>query len=308
VLDQWPQSRTVFDLNCAWLEEHGWQRQPLPDEAALVAHVQTMRQTIPTVLGIDLAKRRAPIYPRIIEQGEYDGYPYEKIFFFSETDIAVTGVLIHPQATAVQTDLLLFENGTHDLAKEQARLDTLLAAHHRVFVFDVRGMGAVQTRPVTPHAPPHDHEYKLGCDAMMLKRSTLGMRVFDALRAYDYLRSRTDVERIGLVGVESGALFAYFAATLEAGFADLTFDKLLCSYHDLTHTRFYDRQRYNLKSMAWGILLHFDLVDLLPCLAPRPCVFCDLRNASGEPQASEPFLRIAIDHHYLSSDWRPLFV
>lgn len=305
VLDQWPQSRTVFDLNHEWLEDHAWQRRPLANEAAFTAHVQATRQAISAVLGMDLAKREAPIYPRIIWQGAMNGYASEKIFFFSEPEIVVTGVLMHPKAAAIQTDLVLFANGTNELVGQQERLQTLLAANHRVFVVDVRGVGAVQTRTVTSNGPPHDTEYKLGCDAMMLKRSTLGMRVLDVLRAYDYLCSRPDVDRIGIVGTESGALFAYFAAALEAGIADLTFDQLLFSYRDLTHTRFYDRQRYNLKVMAWGILSHFDLVDLLPCLAPRPCRFTDLRNAKGEPQLGEAWVKVAAAHGYLPNGWQP---
>ncbi|MCE7983530.1 MAG: hypothetical protein DYG89_20345 [Caldilinea sp. CFX5] len=307
VLDQWPTSRTVFDLNGDWLAHHAWQRKPLASDDEVAAHVQQMRQAMPTVLGIDLAKRNAPIYPRMIWQGEIDGYQAEKIFFFSEPEIVVTGILLHPRGSAVQTDLVLLEHGTTDLAAQQARLYTLLAANHRVFVLDVRGVGAVETRRVTANPPPHDTEYKLGCDAMMLKRSTLGMRVFDVLRGYDYLRQRADVERIGIVGVESGALFAYFAAALEAGIADLTFVKLLCSYRDLTGTRFYDRERYNLKVMAWGILQHFDLVDLLPCLAARNCTFIDLANAKGEPPPSAAWLALAAAHGYLPAGWSPAF-
>lgn len=307
VLDQWPASQTVFDLNGAWLARHAWQRQPLTSADAFDAHLRQMRQAIPAVLGLDLSKRNAPIYPRIIWEGEIDGQRGEQIFFFSEADIVVTGLLLHPTGTAVQTDLVLLDNGTHDLANHQERIQALLAANHRLFVFDVRGVGAVQSRLVTAHAPPHDHEYKLGCDAMMLKRSTLGLRVFDLLRGYDYLRSRADVDQIGLVGVGSGAIFGYFAAALEAGFADLTFEQLLFSYQDLTQTRFYDRQRYNLKVMAWGILQHFDLVDLLPCLAPRPCTFIDLCNALGAPQPPAALLQVAHAHGYLPAGWLPTF-
>ncbi len=307
VLAQWPNSKTVFDLNRAWLDQYAYQPKPLANVDAVSVHVQQMQQAISQVLGIDLAKRNAPIYPRIIWQGEAEGYLCEKIFFFSETEIAVTGILFHPHAPAVQTDIVLLENGTTDLADQQARLQALLAANHRIFVFDVRGVGAVQTRLVNAHGHPHDNEYKLACDAMMLNRSTLGMRVFDVLRAYDYLRSRADVEHIGIVGVESGATFAYLAAALESDIADLTFAELLFSYRDLTDTRFYDSQRYNLKIMAWGMLQQFDLVDLLPCLAPRPCTFVDLCNAKGEPQAGDVWLDVASAHGYLTDGWLPTF-
>jgi hypothetical protein len=202
---------------------------------------------------------------------------------------------------------VLFEHGSEEIPAQGERLQPLLAANHRLLIFDVRGVGAVQTRPVNANRLPHDTEFKLGCDAMMLKGSTLGMRVFDVLRAYDYLRSREDVDQIGIVGVESGAIIAYLAAALEPGIADLTFENLLYSYRDLVFTRFYDSQRYNLKSMAWGILQHFDLIDLFPCLAPRPCTFRNLRKASGEVQASETLLQTAAAQGYLLPDWAPQF-
>lgn len=308
VLEQFPHSQTVFSLNRDWLAPTVVQRTPLGDQTVFTTHVRRMRQTVPAVLGIDLSQRAAPIHPRIVWQGEAEGYQCEQIFFFSEPGIVVTGVLIHPPGEARQTDIVLFENGTSDIPQQNARLQELLAAGHRLFVFDPRGIGAVRSRAVNNHAAPHDTEYKLGCDAMMLKRSTLGMRVFDVLRAFDYLRSRPDVGSIGLAGSDSGAFFAYFAAALEEGFCALTFENLLYAYQDWVETKFYDDRRYTLKVAAWGILQHFDLVDLLPCLAGRPCTFVKLRNAKGELQSSESLLTLAAELNYLPDSWRPQFL
>ena len=134
------------------------------------------------------------------------------------------------------------------------------------------------------------------------------MRVFDVLRAYDYLHGRAGVAKIGIVGVDSGAIFAYFAAALEPGMAEIVVENLLFSYQNFASTQFYDSQRYNLKILAWGILQHFDLVDLLPCLAQRDCTFVTLRNAKGDVQPGEEFLRVAIEHNYLPHGWLPQFV
>jgi dienelactone hydrolase len=307
VFDHFPHSRTVFDLNRAWLERRVYQRRPLSSEAETAAHVRRMRQAIPEVLGIDLGKRDRPVHARVIWEGDVDGYRCEKLFFFSEEDIVVTGVIVHPLQEAVQTDIVLFDNGTEEIPVRRQQLQALLAARHRLFIFDVRGCGAVQTRPVNHNGQPHDTEFKLGCDAMMLKRSTLGMRVFDVLRAYDYLRRRADVGPIGLVGVNSGAMYGYFAAAVETGMTHLTFENLLVSYQDLASTKLYASDRYNLKVAAWGLLQHFDLVDLLPCLAPRETVFASLRNARGEIQGNEAFLNVAQEYKYLPEGWLPKF-
>ncbi len=269
-----------------------------------------MRKAVLKVLGIPDG-RDATMYARIIAENVVEGYPTEKIFFFSEPNIVVTGVMVHPKdnAQAAQTDLVLLENGTNDIPNERERLEKLLAQNHRLFVFDVRGVGGVEVRPVNRGGQPHGTEYKLGCDAMMLEISTLGLRVFDVLRGYDYLRTRDDVERIGLYGVGNGAIFGYFAATLEDGFDDLTFVDMLYSYHHLTETRYYNRELYNLKVMAWGILRHFDLVDVLPCLAKRPCKFIASRDAKGELLTEEAFtgrfVKVAEEMGYLPDGWEP---
>jgi len=290
VLDAFRNCRTVFDLNCERLQRATPKFNPITDDAALEVHKKRMREAVVKVLGVPNGRGEA-IYPRIIAENVVDGYPTEKIFFFSEPNIVVTGVMVHPKdnTPAVQTDLVLLENGTNDIPNERERLEKLLAQNHRLFIFDVRGIGGVEVRPVNRGGQPHGTEYRLGCDAMMLGISTLGLRVFDVLRGYDYLRTRDDVERIGLYGVGSGAIFAYLAATLEEGFDDLTFVDMLYSYRHLTETRYYNRELYNLKVMAWGILRHFDLVDVLPCLAKRPCKFIAPRDAKGEVLTTEEF-------------------
>ena len=289
VLDAFRNSKTLFDLNRDSLPSPS--QRLSENNGDLEKYRVEMRGAIAEALGITDESREAPIYPRIIAENVVGGYPTEKIFFFSAPDIVVTGVMIHPQGdTPVkQTDLVLLENGTNDIPEQRPLLEEKLKNHHRLFVFDVRGVGGVEMRPVNRAGSPHHAEYKLGCDAMMLGISTLGLRVFDVLRGYDYLRTRNDVEKIGLVGIGSGAFFAYFAAAMEEGFADLTFTDILYSYRHLAETRYYNRDLYNLRVMAYGMLQKFDIIDLLPCLAERPTRFINPRNAMGEPLTKEDF-------------------
>ena len=255
-------------------------------------NTKEMRETITEVLGIPDG-RNQKIYPRIVAENVVDGYQTEEIFFFSEPNIVVTGTFIHPlEGTAVeQTDLILFENGTNDNPDKREWLEARLAAGRQLFVFDPRGIGGVQARSFNRGVHPHDGEFKLGSDAMMLGISTMGLRVFDILRGYDYLRTREDVDQIGLYGIGKSAFYAYFAGALEAGFASLEFEDLLYSYRNLTATRYYDQERYNLEVMAWGILQHFDLVDLAGCFGNRTVRWIAPRNAKGEVLTDEVFDR-----------------
>ena len=172
-----------------------------------------------------------------------------------------------------------------------------------MFIFDPRGIGGVQVRAFNRGALPHGGEFKLASDAMMLGISTMGLRVFDLLRGYDYLRTRSDVDQIGLYGVGKGAFYAYFAGALEDGFASLEFEDLLYSYRNLTDTRYYDLERCSLEVMAWGILRHFDLADVAACFGNRSSRWVAPRNAKGEVLTDEAFnrefLAIARERGYL---------
>jgi hypothetical protein len=122
----------------------------------------------------------------------------------------------------------------------------------------------------------------MASDAVMLKQSTVGRRVFDVLRAYDYLKTREDVGDISLQGVGFAATWAYFAAVLETGFQKISCEGMLLSYRELCQTRDYDSLRFNLKIMAWGLLRCGDIEDFLPCISPRELQFIAPLNAKGE--------------------------
>jgi hypothetical protein len=262
--------------------------------------------------------RSRPIYPRIIGESVAEGCPEEKLFFFSEPDVVVTGVLTHPggEAPIVGTEVLLLERGTAAIPDERSRIEALLAQGQRVFVFDPRGIGAVESRPINAagaHGAQDTHatEHRLGCDAMMAGISPLGLRVLDVLRAFDYLAARPDLAGgpISIHGVGAAAIFAYLAAVLEPGWAAVTLEEMLFSYQALVETRYYDSRRFNLKTTAWGFLSHFDLPDLAVCVAPRPLRLVRPLNASGEPAPAAAWERLWISEPEAAGrhpkGWRP---
>ncbi len=290
VLDAFPGSKTLFHLG----RERVLALRPQPP-----AEAEALRALVAAALPLGDGDRNRPIHPRIVHESLIEGYPVEKLFFFSEPGICVAAVLLHPRgnAPASRTDLLLLENGTASMDAERPRIEGLLRRGHRVFVFDPRGVGAVESRPLSG-GPPHDREWRLGCDAMMMGRSTLGDRVFDVLRAFDYLRDgRPDIDSaaIALHGVGSGATWAWLAAALEPDVCAITVEEGLYSFRHLATQHFYDTRRYGFKNLAYGLLNHFDLGDLLPALAPRPVRVRIPRDANGEPVAASVYRQRVID-------------
>ena len=306
VLQSIPLAKTLHDLTRD-LAQHLQPRMPLQSNDHPPARdLGELRKTLMHALSLADTDRQAAIYPRIIwegaaPEGELEGFLAEKLFFFSEPGICVSAVLLHPERAPDAarplrpTVVLLLENGTAALPEEAPRVKQWLEQGFRVLVFDPRGIGGVQSRPFCSDRRPHNLEWRLGWDAVMMGGSTLGARVCDVLRAHDYLRwYRTDVGEIHLHGVDSGATWAWLAAACEYRIAAVTLENGLTSYRDLVETRYYDSHRYDMRTLTYDLLRQFDLPDLLPLLAPRPVTILSPRNAKGEPVDPAAHLRMLL--------------
>jgi dienelactone hydrolase len=265
VLEDYPNSRSIFDLIQDSLATISTPKNRTPQE---------IRRQLASVLGVDQAgERTAAIHPRITPI-EHDGCTGERIWFFSAPRIMVGGVLFFPQqpdTKVLSAAMVILEKGTADLPGNMDILEKFLQQGKAVYVFDPRGIGSV-----SPHAASNynnasifNSEYKMSCDAAMLGISTTGLRVFDLLRAFDYLQSREDIGDIEIYGSGHAATWSYFAAVLEERISAVTCKDILLSYKQLCQTRFYNHERFNLQIMAWGLLKCGDLQDFLPCIAPR---------------------------------------
>jgi hypothetical protein len=323
VLAAFPATKTVFDVNSERLHRVG---RPVPP-----ADPTSLRRTVTRVLGIDSEDYAYPINPRIIAEEVVEGYFAQHVWFFSQPDVCVTGIMLHPRggAHAVQTDLVLLPRGTNSIPRERLRVESLLSQGHRLFVFDPRGLGAVETRPLNSRDRWADEgtEFKLACDAMMLGGSTLGLRVFDALRGLAFLRQYeaggatmgstpgsvcAASAPIGIYGLGFGALVGYLAAALDGRVASVTVEDMLVSYWILAHTRYYSADLYRNWAVAWGTLAHFDLPDLLRCIAPAACRIINPRDAKGNivdaATFRREFLDVAAQGQCLPRDWQPSVV
>jgi len=233
--------------------------------------------------------RSRQIYPRVIHDGNVNGYRVEKIFFFSEPDVCVAGVFIHPRSSepATATDVLLLEGGTPEIPNTHAKILSKLEEGRNVFVFDVRGTGAVKTRPLTSYEGPHGTEFILATNCMKMKLSTLGLRTFDVLRAIDYLATRSDAGEIRLHGVGAAAAWGLYAAVFDQRVAELTLENAPLSYRAAVETRYYDARTYDFRVSAWGLLQVADLVDCFNALAPRHVTLVRPLGADGQPLTQE---------------------
>jgi dienelactone hydrolase len=114
----------------------------------------------------------------------------------------------------------------------------------------------------------------------------VGIQVFDALRALDYLVTRADVDpgKIGIAGVEEGVVQAYLAAALEPRFQFAIAVGGTTTYQDLARAAAKHQGPNDPSTFVAGLLGFADVDRIAACLAPRPIVLAG-RSASPDGQA-----------------------
>ncbi len=285
VLDDYPNAKTVYHLNL----EHWRQRQParltLFSRKQLERYVKAARRKLSALLS--LPDYSGPLHPRVISENIYDGIKVEKVFFFSEPDVVLTALVMYKDEPAVKRPavIVLLDEGTNAVQKEKSLILDLISRDLRVVILDVRGVGGVQVRRINSHGL-HDiygTEFKLNYDALMMGTSLTALRTYDVIRGLDYVKTREDIDlsNVSLYGKGFSAIYALLAAALEPGFTALTCEDMLYSFENLVKTRLYNI-KYVTGPLVHGLLMHFDIVDLLPLLHGRKYRFINLRNAEGK--------------------------
>jgi dienelactone hydrolase len=207
----------------------------------------TVRERVVETLGLD--REHCTLHPRYVVSGAVDGLDVTRLFFKTERDpdVVCTGVLVSDPDTQTETPAIVcYEEGTEGLPECGDEVADLAAEHGTVLVFDPRGVGAVRNREI-PIPTWHDGyyrlygtEFKLGYDALLLGESLFGMRVYDTLRACEFLRDETDCETVSLVGKDTGAYHALYAAVVDESVESVDLHGLGPSFREMTTTRRYE--------------------------------------------------------------------
>jgi dienelactone hydrolase len=115
------------------------------------------------------------------------------------------------------------------------------------------------------HRPSTCHH--ISTFASMLGGSVAGIRVFDGMRAVDYLKTlgNADVSRLGVMGISGGGMHAFFSACLDTRIRAAVISGYFCDW------------RHSILAMNHcgcnfvpGILRLGELSDLSALIAPRP--------------------------------------
>jgi cephalosporin-C deacetylase-like acetyl esterase len=234
-----------------------------------------------------LPKQRLPLHSRIRSSNPRKSVVIEEFQFESEPGMRIPGWFVAPSSAGSRrsTVLYLTDDGGDDVVAEPGSMARLLAAGHAVCAISLRGLGI--SKPRFPSGGPNYYEASVHLDerfawtCLVLGRPVIGQRVWDTLRAIDYLVSRPDVDpaQIRIIGVGGAGLAAMMAALLDNRPRSVLVDRTLASYASIVES-----EEYSL-NLAWfvpGILRQFDIPEIALWLSPRSCWILNGVDPNGQ--------------------------
>ena len=260
---------------------------------AVLASIQTkeqVRKRRATILArvwesIGGQLERTPLNARTVGKIQRNGYAIEKIIFESQPGVYVSANLYLPADASRPSPAVLSPLGHYPEGKSarnyQHLFQNLARKGYAVFTFDPWGQGERQQflDPVTGrsrYADPTQQHDKAGWPMVLLGATLAQHRVWDAVRALDYLESRPEIDttRVGCVGHSGGATMTMFLCALEP--------RLRTAVMVEGHFRNFSHAHYDPpggigdaeQNLVGSLNSLIDKGDLIWAFAPRPALMC----------------------------------
>jgi cephalosporin-C deacetylase-like acetyl esterase len=175
-------------------------------------------------------------------------------------------------------------------------------AHARHMEFDALAVQGNVVLALTPRpSPPGTDDmkaallgpfYLLSLRADLVGKTLIGLRADDAIRAVDYLSSRTDVDPAQISAQASGhmGLVLLHAGVLDRRIRHVQVDHVLSSYLSLVDAPLPTGAP---EDVIPGVLLHYDIPDLVLALKPRLTLTNPLTGSDDLSQQSTPLASIS---------------
>lgn len=223
---------------------------------------------------------RTPLNPQVMGQGAGEGYRYEKVIFESQPGFFVTGVLYLPADTAKRVPGVIVPCGhsANGKAMESYQRASILLAKNGIaaFCYDPIGQGEryfFLSEDGTPELGATVEHTVIGASAILTGSSTAAIRIWDGMRALDYLASRpeVDAEKLGCTGNSGGGTLTSYLMALDERVQCAAVSCYLTSFERLLATIGpQDAEQNHFAQLANGI----DHADYLLMRAPKPTLIC----------------------------------
>ncbi|MCD6563989.1 MAG: acetylxylan esterase [Thermoproteales archaeon] len=228
-----------------------------------------------------------PLNPVKIEEKEYDYYIREKIIYSTDEFSDVPAYVLRPKKIYGRLPAVLALHG-HGYGKDEItgiwddgteRKKPISRGYQKDFALelvkrnmiviapDQAGFGERREKKDKSRGPGRSSCWQLSTWALLYGKTTLGKRVWDALRTVDYLINRNDVdsERIGIMGISGGGTVTTFSAAIDDRIKAVVISGYLNTFKDSILSIDHCIDNY-----IPGILKYAEMYDVACLIAPRP--------------------------------------
>ncbi len=245
------------------------------------------RKRLAAIVGF-LDQSPVPLRPRVVETVDRGEYVRRKVILRTTQWSDLPLYLLEPKGTPRPGPVVLALHGhgygVKDIVglwedgSERREPD----GYHRDFGCELARRGFVVAAPEIScfgeRASDYEHLKKTlqpttchnaGTYAMMLGKSIAGLRVWDAMRAVDYLATlkTVNISRLGAMGISGGGLHAFFSTALDLRIQACVISGYFCDWRHSVLA-----MNHCTCNFIPGLLEMGELSDLAGLIAPRPCL------------------------------------
>ncbi len=220
--------------------------------------------------------RRVPLEAEVAECVELEGYTRETVYFQSREGLSVFAYFILPHGFRVPGPAVVCLPGHGQgvdaivgIAEEPYQANFALQCVEHGFAalaVEQLGFGHRRDERARKEGPGHTSCQPAAGAALLLGETMIGWRVWDAMRAMDYLQTRSEVDprRIGMMGISGGGTTTFFTAALDrrvkaavvSGYFNTFRDSILSIPHCMDN-------------YIPGMLKYAEMYDIAGLIAPR---------------------------------------
>jgi dienelactone hydrolase len=231
-----------------------------------------------------LPRDRVALRAEILEKQAMGGYTREKVIFQSRAGLSVFGYLLLPTGRALRLPAIvclpghgrgvddivgITEAGKPRQAKGGYQNDFALQAvehGYAAFAIEQLAFGCRRDAAARQKGASQSSCQPAAGAALLMGQTMVGWRVWDVLRAIDYLTTRPEIDaaRIATMGISGGGTISYFSAALDERIKVAAVSGYFNTFRDSILSRSHCIDNY-----VPGILNFVEMYDLAGLIAPR---------------------------------------
>ena len=228
--------------------------------------------------------QRAALRPVVLEQKEFTGYIREKVIFQSRDDLSVFGYLLVPTRRSGPVPAVIclpgHGRGCDDIVgitEQGKQRDTkpgyaydfalqVVENGYAAFAIEQLAFGCRRDQAARAKGAAQSSCQPAAGAALLFGQTMVGWRVWDAMRAVDYLSTRAEVDssRLATMGISGGGTISLFTGAVDqrikVAVVSCYFNTFRHSIMSLSHC---------IDNYVPGILNYFEMYDLAGMVAPR---------------------------------------